>query len=135
MARSKEKRRRKRIDVALALTIGYNEEKIRAVTKNLSLLGTYIEINRRLPADAKLNIELTIRNKQINCEGVAFRSSPVISLQDNQLYGTGIFFRSFSRGSERTLANYIDYVLLREKKAGKIFMLRRKRTQKRKGGK
>lgn len=126
MARAKEKRRRKRIDVALALTIEYNEEKIRAATKNLSLLGVYIEINRRLPTGAKLNIKLTIRNKQISCEGVAFRSSPVISLQDNQLYGTGIFFRSFSRGSERTLADYIDYVLLREKKAGKVFMLRRK---------
>lgn len=143
MARAKEKRRRKRIDVALALTIEYNEEKIQAATKNISLLGTFIEINREIPAGTKLNIRIKLppkdpgksgRSREVRSEGVVFRSGPLISLQGERLYGTGIFFRSFWRGSERTLADYIDYVLLREKKTGKIFMRRRKeKLLKRKG--
>jgi len=144
MARTREKRRRKRIDAALALTIEYDQEKIRAATKNISLLGTFIEVNRAIPTGTKLNIKIKLppkgpgksgRSREVRSEGVVFRSSPLISLRGERLYGTGIFFRSFRRGSERTLADYIDYVLLREKKAGKIFMFRRKeKLLKRKGG-
>ncbi len=144
MARIKEKRRRKRIDVALALIVEYNQGEIRAETKNISLLGTYIELNKEIPPGAKLNIKITLppqgsgqsgRNRQVCCEGVAFRSGPLIPLQGKRLYGTGIFFRAFSPGSEKSLADYIDYVLRREKKAGKIFMRKRKeKLLKRKGG-
>lgn len=147
MPRIKERRRRKRIDVALALTIGYNEGKITAKTKNISLLGTYIEINKEIPVGTKLNIEIdiplrgpekSIRSGQANSEGVVFRSKPLISLQGKSSYGTGIFFRSFSQKDERMLANYIDYVLLQEKKTGKIFMRKRKgklrKDVKQKGG-
>lgn len=144
MAYAKERRRRKRIDAALALTIEYSEGKIAARTKNISLLGAYIEINRKIPVGTKLNIVIEIPAKgpeksnqsaQITFKGVVLKSKSLISLQGKSSYGTGIFFRSFSQKDNKMLADYIDYILLQEKETGKMFIRKRKNNLlKRKGG-
>jgi len=140
-----ERRRRKRIDVALQLKIDYNKESMLGITKNISLLGTYAYTDKSIPKGIDLNIGVKIPQKHlarsskeiwIHSQAVAFRSKKSISPQGKSQYGIGIFFRSFSKGSEETLSDYIDYVILKEKEAGKVFMRKRKeKLTKRKGGK
>ena len=146
MASKFERRRRKRIDVALPIKIEYNKERLSAETKNISDLGTYIEIDKKIPIGTTLDIRLEIPKKKlkrggekklVNCKGVAFRCHPALSPESKKRYGIGIFFRSFLKSGEKDLSNYIDYILLEEKRKGKIYMRKRKRKAmiKRKGGK
>ena len=141
MARRKERRRHQRIDVALPVKIEYNEAVVSAKTKNISLLGAYIEIDRKFSIGAPLNIAIKVPKiergrltgqKRIDCRGAAFRCQPRAGPESQ--YGIGIFFRSISREGEKTLSRYINYVLAQEKKEGKIYMRKRK-LLKRKGGK
>ena len=60
MARIKERRRRRRIDVALATKIEYNKKKIKTQTKNISLLGTYLQNDKEIPIGTALDIAIKI---------------------------------------------------------------------------
>ena len=143
-ARLVDKRRRRRIDVALPIKIEYNNEEISTGTKNISVLGAYIESEKEIPRDISLDIKITIPErqaaetkeaKQISCKGITFRSRPIQTLEAKKQYGAGIFFRSFLEGGEKDLAEYIDYFLLQEKKKEKIYLKKSKqRLSKRKGG-
>ncbi len=143
MPRIKERRRRKRVDVALAIKIEYNNKKVFAKTKNISVLGTFIETDKKIPTGVSLNIGIRIpqtgfkksgASRQINCAGVAFRRQPVFPEEIKKQYGIGIFFRSFFAEGEKKLSKYIDYILLQEQELGKIYIRKRKqRRLKRKG--
>lgn len=145
MARIRERRRRRRIDVALPITIKYDHKKISSHTKNISILGVYLEAENQIPIGTVLNIKIVIpktakakttKAKEIKCMGITFRSQALGILESKQCYGIGVFFRSFLEGGERELSKYIDYILLEEEKEGKIFIRKRKRkTAKQKGGK
>lgn len=132
----KERRRCLRIDVALPIQIRYNTKEIVTATKNISVLGTYVEISEELPAGAGLTIQLKLseknlsadRESQISCSGVVFRCQPILSEEPGNKYGVGVFFRSFSQTGEKTLADYIERVILLEQKAGKIYMRKRRRN-------
>lgn len=135
---ARERRRRRRVDVALAIKIEYNTEKILTRTKNISVLGTYLEIDKEIPIGTALDIKVEIPKtghkktaKEIGCAGVVFRSHPVVSLEGISQYGMGIFFRSFSGSGEEVLSKYIDYVIEEEKKKGKVYTRKRKKKQKR----
>lgn len=140
MALIKERRRRQRITASLPIVITSAQGKICTRTKNISILGTYIEVTKAIPIgtslDIKVNIPKTGRSasRQINCAGTSFRCQPANLDQENRRYGIGIFFRVFKRGEERHLAKYIEQILLREKKIGKIFIHRRNQKLQ-KGGK
>lgn len=144
-ARIKERRRRQRVDVVLPIKIKYNRKEILTKTKNISILGTYLETGKEIPIGATLDISLSIprtglikidKKSQINCTGVAFRCQSTGALEPKKQYGIGIFFRSFSEGDEKNLSKYIDYILVQEKRKGKILVHRRQRKQpKRKGEK
>lgn len=145
MMRKKERRRRPRIDVALPIQIRYNEREIFTVSKNISVLGTYIETSEELPSGADLTIQIRLPAKdvsadggrQINCSGSVFRCQLLLSEEPGKKYGIGLFFRSFSRGGEKTLSDYIEKMVLLEQKAGKIYMRRRQKQKKqaKRGGK
>lgn len=138
MGRIKERRRRQRIDVALPIEIVYNKEKIFARTKNISVLGTYLWAEKEVPRDVILDIRIKVPEKgpgqtrkirKIGCVGVAFRCQATAATEPDKRYGIGIFFRSFLKEGEKDLADYIDYILLQEKKTGKIFMRKRKQRK------
>ncbi|MFH1245900.1 MAG: PilZ domain-containing protein [Candidatus Omnitrophota bacterium] len=130
MPRRKEKRRRPRIDIALPIQIRYNTKEIVTVTRNISVLGTYIEIGEELPAGVDLAIQLKLtekdlsmdRERQISCSGVVFRCQPVLSEKPGSKYGAGVFFRSFSQAGETILADYIERMILLEQEAGKRYI-------------
>lgn len=136
MARIKERRRRRRIEVALPITIKYDNKEMSSHTKNISILGAYLEAEHQIPTGAVLNIKIRIpgtakakteKAREIKCLGIAFRSQAVGIFESKKCYGIAIFFRSFSEGGEQKLSKYIDYILLKEKKISKIYI--RKRIQ------
>ena len=137
VAHEKERRRRKRVDVALPIKIEYNKGQLLERTINISTLGTYIEADREIPIGTALDIDLEIPKPGVKatdkahvlCSGVAFRCQLTSNLNSRNRFGIGIFFRSFYEGGEEELSQYIDYVISEEKKKGKIFM--QKRQQKR----
>ncbi len=143
----RERRRRQRVDTALPIRIKYSREEILGQTKNISVLGTYLEADKEIPIGTTLDIKIRIsetgqrqagKSREIRCVGIAFRSQSSGSLEPKNQYGIGIFFRSFLINGEKDLSKYIDYTLSEEKKMGKIYMRKRKRKQrqsKRKGGK
>lgn len=147
MMQRKERRRRPRIDVVLPIQIRYNEKEIFTVSKNISVLGTYIENSEEIPSGAVLTIQIELPVKdvpaggagQINCSGSVFRCQPLLSEAPGKKYGIGLFFRSFAQAGEKTLAGYIEKKVLLEQKAGKIYMRRRqkqrKEATKKRGGK
>lgn len=137
-----ERRRRKRVDVALPIKIAYNNgEQILCLTKNLSILGTYIEIDKKIPIGSILEIEIDTSTAKVNpqtklikCRGVTFRCQS-ITVNKKNTYGIGIFFRSFSERDENNLSEYIDYFQLEEERKGKMYIEKMKEKQtKRKGG-
>lgn len=137
MGRRKERRRRQRIRASLPIKIKYSQQKITTRTKDISVLGVYVEADREIPIGTSLSIQINIPEKQIACKGVAFRSEATGLAKPKSQYGIGIFFRSFLKTGEKDLVNYIDYILSQEKKMGKIYMRKRRQKQlkKQKGGK
>ena len=143
MARVRERRRRQRVDVALPIKIGYNSRGIKAQSKNISVLGTYLEADKEIPIGTTLNIKIKIpktgagiskKSKEIGCLGIAFRCQPISSSGSKKQFGIGIFFRSFLEKGEQNLSSYIDHVLLQEKEIGKVYMRKRKQGCLRPGG-
>lgn len=144
MVRVKERRRRQRVDVALPIKIEYNKKRISTRTKNISILGAYIETDREIPIGTTLDIKIVIpkkilarvyKHRRISCTGIIFRCHPVAAVEEKNRYGIGIFFRSFEKEGEKDLSAFIDRVLLHEQKLGKIYMQKRKqRKLKQKGG-
>lgn len=127
MAQIKEKRRRRRIDVALPIKIAYNNQRITSETKNISVLGTYLETEQTIPVGEALEITIKIaKNKLIICQGIVFRCQAIPLAQAKVEYGIGIFFRSFAKNGETDLSGYIEYMLQEEKKRGKIYVHKRK---------
>ena len=135
MISQKERRRKQRIDIALSLKITYNKESVLATSKNISLLGAYVYTDEKIPNGTDLNVIVKLPQKQISCQAVAFGSKQLDSLKNKYPYGTGVFFRSFTEQNEIILEKYIDYLLQKEKEAGKLFMHKQKeKLLKRKGG-
>ncbi|MBN2096875.1 MAG: PilZ domain-containing protein [Candidatus Omnitrophica bacterium] len=145
MAQIKERRRHHRIDVNLPITVAYQQKIISSNTKNISILGTYIESNQEITRGMSLDICLTLpkedlkrrKSKQINCQGIVFRTQPLTSAGPKSRYGIGIFFRSFLKKGEKELLRYINYALEQERKIGKIIIKKRNKRKllKQKGGK
>jgi hypothetical protein len=145
MQRIKEKRKRQRIDVVLPIKLEYNQKRLLAKTKNISVLGTYIEVGKAIPIGTAITIKINIpcakslkakTNKEIKCAGTIFRCQPIASLESQKQYGIGIFFRFFFENGEKDLSRYIDCLFLQEKKLGKIYIRKRKQKQIiKKGGK
>lgn len=139
-ALNKERRRRKRVDVALPLKIEYNKEWLPATIKNISILGAYVQAGKELPIGAELKVDLEIPSAagvpttmaHVSCTAVVFRCQFTGSGGEQGCFGTGIFFRSFHKGGEEQLSRYIDRILLEEKIKGLKFMEKRKSQKERK---
>jgi len=60
MVRIKERRRRRRIYVALPISFTYNNKRISSQTKNISSLGAYLETDVPVSVGVVLNIKLKV---------------------------------------------------------------------------
>lgn len=118
-----EKRKERRIKASLPIKIVFQGQKVAGRTNNLSRLGAYTEIGRRIPLGAALDITLVIPaysreaslSGQVKCKGSIFRCSPVREDGSRKYYGSGIFFTEFvSPGDRDKLSRYIDFLILKE---------------------
>ena len=119
-----EKRKERRIRANLPIKMLYNNNiEVISRTENISLLGTYVEIDREIPVGTGLKVILYIPkytpdlslNAEVNCKGNVFRCNLARELGSKQYYGIGIFFMSFLNKIDRDkLSKYIDFLILNE---------------------
>ncbi len=124
-----EKRKERRIRVSLPIKIVYQRgEVLMAETENISRLGAYVEIEKKIPLGADIDIALQIPPYtkdpslcgEVKCQGNIFRSSLAREIAAKKYYGIGIFFTRFAQEAEREkLSKYIDFLILNEDKVVK----------------
>lgn len=119
-----ERRQKHRIEAALALEIFYAANKLEAVSKNISMLGAYIENEQEIKTGTDVEIIIHIPAYghyrkpigAIKCRGVIFRSAPLIKPNSPVFFVLRIFFTSFeSKGDSDKLSAYIDFMASKEK--------------------
>jgi len=142
-----EKRKERRIKVNLPIRIVYQKNiEFRGLTENISRLGTYVKIDKKIPVGSEAEITLEIppyvKNSSaygdVKCQGNIFRSDLIEEVESKKYYGIGIFFTSFSKEADRKkLSDYVDFLILNEDKTVRegIKQWRDKREIKRKARK
>jgi len=121
-----EKRKERRIKVNLPIRIACpGNIKVGGQTQNISRLGAYVEMDRRVPigADVEIAIEIPVYTNnlslsgKIKCQGNIFRCDLIREKEAKKYYGIGIFFTSFLQPIDREkLSQYIDFLILNEDK-------------------
>ena len=137
-----ERRKERRIRARLPIRINRADNPpIYIQTENISLLGTYVELENELTLGEKLDITVEIPaytnnvslTGDIRCRGDVFRSKLVTGAGLRKVYGLGIFFADFYTEQDRNkLSEYIDFLIHKEQQDVKQAMLRwRKKRRKR----
>ena len=118
-----ERRRRRRVKIQLPVRLDYNDSESLALTKNISLLGTCLQMDREILPGTRVALSLDIPKYvdndnligEIRGEGAVVRCSPLSEQETkNPNYELGIFFSSFSSQGEEKLFSYLDYVAKKE---------------------
>lgn len=122
-----DKRKERRIKVNLSIKLAYqNNRQVRAATENISRLGTYVEIGRKIPPGTSLDITLEIPvygedpslAGEAKCKGDVFRCNLIKEDESKKYYGIGIFFTDFPQETDRDkLSQYIDFLIRQEDKS------------------
>ena len=116
-----------------------NTPQINAYTENISLLGTYVEIEQEIPLGAKLDITIEIPaytdvsslTGNVRCRGDVFRCNFAREVESRMIYGHGIFFTRFSSEEDRNkISKYIDFLVLKEQEEIKQAMKQWRRRRK-----
>lgn len=138
-----ERRREKRLRARLPVRIGDADgQQIYARTENISILGTYIEIEQEIPLGKKIDLSIEIPSYtndsfltgNVGCRGDVFRCDLIKEIESRSFYGVGIFFIDFPDGQDRNkLLKYIEFLILKEQENIKRAMRqwREKRSQRR----
>jgi len=120
-----ERRRQRRVRVQLPVRIDYNNNEVLALTKNISMLGTCLDMDKQILPGTRVTLSLDIPkytddNKllgEIKGEGAVVRcdSSDLAQKQNEPLnYELAIFFSNFLPPGEEKLLNYLDYMSKKE---------------------
>ncbi len=120
-----ERRRQKRIRARLPVRFDYNNNEASALTKNISLLGTCVDLDREVLPGTRIALSLDIPQYtndssltgEVRGEGAVVRCFPVKN-EDKQasepLYELAIFFSDFTPPGEEKLDKYLDYAVEKE---------------------
>lgn len=121
-----EKRKERRIKVNLPIRIVYRKNiQVSGHTENISRLGAYVEIDKKIPVgtgvDITLEIPAYIKNlslsEEVKCLGNIFRCDLVRAIESKKYYGIGIFFTNFLQEADKErLSHYIGFLISREDK-------------------
>ncbi len=120
-----EKRKERRIKIALPIKIIYQGDESSGFTGNISRLGAYAEIDRELPigADADAILEVPPYTKdaslvgKIKCRCNIFRVNFIREVRGKKYHGLGIFFTGFTgQGDKERLSRYLDHLIAQEEK-------------------
>lgn len=119
-----ERRRQKRVKVKLLVRLDYNNNEGLASTKNISLLGACLNMDRQISPGTRVVLSLDIpkyvENEnligEIRGEGAIVRCNSVQQPGQPASYELGVFFSTFLPPGEEKLLNYLDYVAKEEEK-------------------
>src|SRR3989338_4651204 len=91
-----ERRRRKRVKVQLPIRLNFSNTESLASTKNISLLGACINMNREILPGTRVALSLDIPECEIRAEGAIVRCEPEKTAEGKPGgYELGVFFSSF----------------------------------------
>lgn len=121
----KDRRRQKRVKVQLPMRLDFNNTQGLASTKNISLLGACLNINKEVNPGTRVALSLNIPRYveddrmigEIRGEGAVVRCHPETEQgQGKELsnYELGVFFSNFLPPGEDKLIHYLDYVAEQE---------------------
>ncbi len=118
-----ERRRRKRVKVQLPVRLDYNDNEALALTKNVSLLGTCLEMDKEILPGTRVALSLDIPKYsdddkligEVKGEGAVVRCSSLAEEPaKTPSYELGIFFSNFLPQGEEKLFNYLQYISKKE---------------------
>lgn len=120
-----ERRRQRRVKIKLPVRLNYNNNEALAITNNISLLGTSLNINKQILPGTRVTLSLGIPKYnddnnlvgEVKGEGAVVRCDTLEQEGQPISYELGVFFSSFLPSCEEKLLNYMDYAAKEEEKA------------------
>jgi hypothetical protein len=110
----KERRRAKRVEANLAVTVRGGPAEAKGKAFNISTNGIYFESPYYLSPLTKVRLDLLIpdpgtedRESPVSCDGVVVRVEPEKKSPGVSRYNVAIFFTLVSESSQKILARYI----------------------------
>jgi len=105
------RRRGRRVTASLPISLNTTTGVFQGTTRNISLLGALIELDRELPLGTAMTARLTLPNgTPVEAKGLLVRCEPVGPSPSGR-FGLGVFFNAFSEGSEAPLSRWINEIL------------------------
>lgn len=113
-----ERRRQKRVKVQLPMRLDYDNNEALASTKNVSLLGACLNMDRQILPGTRIAMSLDIPKYvedenligEVRGEGAVVRCDSVSAEGRPAGYELGVFFSNFLPPGEEKLLNYLDHV-------------------------
>jgi len=107
-----ERRRAKRVEARLSITISGGPEETKGETLNISTNGVYFKSPYYIEPLTKVRLELMIpqpegSEKPVSCDGIVVRVEPEKKDPSVKDYNIAVFFTSVSEQSQKVLADYI----------------------------
>ena len=110
----KERRRAKRVDANLAITITGGPEEAQGKTLNISTNGVLFQSPRFMDVLTKVQFELIIppaapgaKEERVEIDGVVVRVDPEIEDSTVEFYNIAVFFTFVSKTSRNVLSRFI----------------------------
>lgn len=118
----KERRRAKRVDANLAVTISGAPGGAEGRTLNISTNGVYFESPKFIDVLTKVQLDLVIpkgepgsgKEERVTCEGVVVRVEPEHEEPDVSRYNIAVFFAYVPKDAQAVLSRYIKSRLASE---------------------
>ena len=128
MVEAQDNRRRgRRVTVSLPITLNTPQGALEGAIHNISLLGALVELERGLSLGTAVTSRVTLPDgKAVEAKGLVVRSEP---LPASSRFGVGLFFNTFSEGSEAPLSRWIEEVLEQQRKEAERYFEERERIR------
>ena len=130
MVEAQDNRRRgRRVTVSLPITLETKEGTCQGTTHNISLLGALVELEKQLSLGTAMTARVALPNGAVaEAKGLVVRCEP-LSQPPSGRFGIGVFFNSFSEGSEAPLSRWIEEVLEQQRKEAERYFEEREKIR------
>ena len=128
MAKSDESRHGRRVRATLPALFAYGGEQLSTRTENVSLLGTYVHLEKEIAVGTPVTVTLDLPEGggSVQCQGIVVRCEGVGPV----LNGIGIFFNQFLGDGEAKLDHLIDELLKKQNEEAQRYFEERDQLRK-----
>lgn len=116
----REKRRAPRAKAAIPLEICSDKDVFEVFTRDISMVGTYLTLDRFIPLNTKLKVTILLpgggrggetKPEKVTCCGIVVRNEEIEEAGERTRYGVAIHFTDFTREDKEKLAAYLKHKL------------------------